>query len=323
MVFYYVNVCGLYFLDENLNIVKSKMFNDISVDDLIKFYNNDYSFLDFEQAVALPVDKVEAFNEIMLEKIRDDGKLRSIMKRNNTLLTKYLIRNAVNEDTLICQAISTYVELQREAYTMVKRLREWYSYYFPEISEMISDHERFVKVILEKSKDEICKEYNIEYTMGADLNEYDVKQLDRFAGKAKMLYEEINDIYDYLETVMKKYCPNVLALSGVTIGARLLELAGSLRRLSILPASTVQLLGAEKALFKHIRNKNKVRPPKHGVIVNHPVVQRARRKEKGKYARHLADKLSIAAKVDYFKGEFIADTLKAKINKDLKLELDW
>jgi nucleolar protein 56 len=299
------------------------MFNDIKIDDLIKFYNNDYSFLDLEGASALPLEKVADFNDMMLDKIRDDGNLRSIMKRNNTLLTKYLIKNSVNEDTVVCQAISTYVELQREANTMVKRLREWYSYYFPEISEIISDHERFVKTILEKTKDEICEEYKIEYTMGADLSDYDVKQLDRFAGKAKMLYEEIEEIYDYLETVMKKYCPNILHLSGVTIGARLIELAGSLRRLSILPASTVQLLGAEKALFKHIRNKAKIRPPKHGVIVNHPVVQRARRKEKGKYARHLADKLSIAAKVDFFKGEFVADSLKSKINKDLKLDFDW
>jgi nucleolar protein 56 len=103
---------------------------------------------------------------------------------------------------------------------------------------------------------------------------------------------------------MKNYCPNVLELAGATIGAKLIELAKSLKRMALLPASTVQLLGAEKALFRHLKLKTK--SPKYGVIFQHPLIQNAKRSERGKMARRLADKLSLCARLDYFKGEFKA-----------------
>jgi len=116
---------------------------------------------------------------------------------------------------------------------------------------------------------------------------------------------------------MKKYCPNLLELGGITISAKLIELGRSVKHLAMLPASTIQLLGAEKALFRHIKMGNK--SPKHGVIINHPIVQKAGRKEKGKAARMLADKLSLCARLDFFKGEFKAKEYREELEKKLGL----
>ena len=115
---------------------------------------------------------------------------------------------------------------------------------------------------------------------------------------------------------MTKYCPNLLELAGATIAARLIELGKGLKHLALLPASTVQLLGAEKALFRHLKTGS--RSPKYGVIINHPLIQKAPRDKRGKAARMLADKLSLCARLDFFKGEFKA--LDYRIELEGKLQ---
>jgi nucleolar protein 56 len=84
----------------------------------------------------------------------------------------------------------------------------------------------------------------------------------------------------------------------------------------MMPASTLQILGAEKALFRHI--KSGARPPKHGLIHEHQFLQNAKKNEIGKKSRALADKLSIAVKVDFFKGEFIGKKLKKELEEKFK-----
>ncbi len=115
---------------------------------------------------------------------------------------------------------------------------------------------------------------------------------------------------------MKDYCPNITVVAGVMVGAKLIALAGDLKRLILFPSSTVQLLGAEKALFRHM--KTGARVPKHGIIHEHALVAKASKENKGKAARALADKISMAAKIDYFKGEFIGDKLKKKLEERFK-----
>lgn len=95
------------------------------------------------------------------------------------------------------------------------------------------------------------------------------------------------------------------------MGARLISIAGGLKRLSQMPAGTVQLLGAEKALFAHLRQGK--RPPKHGVIFQHPTVHRAPYWQRGKISRTMGGKLAIASRVDYYKGGFVGDQLNADI----------
>jgi nucleolar protein 56 len=115
---------------------------------------------------------------------------------------------------------------------------------------------------------------------------------------------------------MEAYCKNLKTVAGISIGAKLIEHAGSLRRLVMLPSSTIQILGAEKALFRHI--KTGARPPKYGLIFEHKFVQAGKKPDQGKRARALADKISISVRLDYFHGEFMGDKMNAQLEEKFK-----
>jgi nucleolar protein 56 len=234
----------------------------------------------------------------------------------NLELTKASIKQSVSEDSLIVQTIANINELDRTANTLIKRLREWYALYFPEFEHKFTHQEKFVSLILEKNREELMKAMNITKTMGANLEEVHVEEMKLLAKRIQSLQLLRKEHEEYLEKVMRKYCPNLLELAGVTIGAKLLELGKSLKRLALLPASTVQLLGAEKALFRHI--KTGARSPKYGVIFQHQIIQNAKRQQRGKAARILADKLSLCCRLDYFKGELKAPEYRAEIERKLQ-----
>ncbi len=236
------------------------------------------------------------------------------MREISFRVAKRKIKDSVKNDTLIIQVISHIDELDKSINLLSKRLREWYELYNPEFSRAVESHERFVNTILIKSKDESLKELNIKETMGADLPKHDLEAIMHLAKQIKALFELRKTQEEYLETLMKKECPNITEVAGVAIGAKLISLARSLERLSKFPASTVQLLGAEKALFRHLRNRNN-RPPKFGILHEHPLVVQVAGKNKGKMARAIADKLSIAAKVDFFKGAYVGKQLAADVQK--------
>lgn len=232
------------------------------------------------------------------------------------MITKQKLKQAVTEDQLIIQTINNIEDLNKTINTLAKRLREWYELYNPEFSESVQDHERFVELIMKKDKGQLLKELKLkpEETMGADLKERDVKPIIALAKQINDLYKLKDVQTKYLEERMDKVCPNMNAITGALIGAKLISLAGSLQRMAELPSSTIQLLGAEKALFRHLTNKKSL-PPKYGVLHEHPLIAKAKKKEHGKIARKLADKISLAVKVDYFKGEFIGDKLKMDLEK--------
>ena len=264
-----------------------------------------------EKLAPLPLEKLQ---EVLL--LFKDKKYFREFYEKNLELTKQRIKESVTEDQLIIQAIANINELDKLSNILSKRLREWYSLYLPEFSERMNNHEKFVELVSSKSKKELMKELQIKETMGAELAKVHVDELTLLAGEIIRLYELRKKHELYLEKVLKKYCPNLLELAGVTIGAKLLELGKSLKHLALLPASTIQLLGAEKALFRHIKTGS--RSPKYGVIINHPLVQKAKRDEKGKAARMLADKLSLCCRLDFFKGEFKAKEYRKELEEKLK-----
>ncbi|MBD3208790.1 hypothetical protein GF367_00015 [Candidatus Woesearchaeota archaeon] len=227
--------------------------------------------------------------------------------------TKEALAASVNDNHLIIQAVASMEDLDRTSNTLIKRLREWYSLYGPEFSHAVTDNEAFTRRVLEKSKQEQLQELQCKQSMGADLQEQDVQEMLALAGMIRAMHEERARLERYLETIMQRHCPNITAIAGPTIAARLLQEAGSLRQLAIIQASTIQMYGAEKALFRHL--KTGAKPPKHGHIINHPLIAKAQAKDKGKIARALADKLSIAAKVDYFKGDPIGDELRKALEE--------
>lgn len=222
--------------------------------------------------------------------------------RLNLEETKRKIKESVIYDDFIVQSVNNISEIGKTANTLVKRLREWYELSNPEFSREIADNEVFVSLLL------TGKDTKKNGSMGADLTKEDYEPILRLAKDINSLFTLKHKQEEYLEKLMNKHCPNMTAVAGYLVGAKLIALAGKMKRLIMFPASTVQLLGAEKALFRHM--KTGARSPKHGIIHEHPLISRVGAKDKGKAARILADKILIAAKIDYFKGKFIGNELR-------------
>lgn len=298
MAYIFTNILGTFVLDEKLTVVDSLLFRSID-----EYKNKDRTEIKLSKkhhAKPLPKEKIP--QALLLFK---NQKYHQEFYQKNLELTKEGLKHSVNEDNLIMQAIANINELDKISNTLTKRLREWYSLYYPELSEKVENHEKYVELVLEQERD--------PETFGADLETFDVEEMKLLAERIAELYELRKKHELYLQRIMKKYCSNLLELAGTTIAARLIELGKGLRHLALLPASTIQLLGAEKALFRHLKTNS--RSPKHGIIINHPFIQNAKGNEKGKAARMLADKLSLCARLDYFKGEFKAPEYKKELER--------
>ncbi|MFC1741530.1 NOP5/NOP56 family protein [Nanoarchaeota archaeon] len=238
---------------------------------------------------------------------------RNKISDSTMIVTKRKVAESLRPEHLIIQVSNNMDEIDKAVNMLSKRLRDWYELYNPEFSKSLDDHEKFVELLQEKSKKELLKEVGVSESesMGAELSKEDLEPMMNLAAQITALYGLREKHAAHIEKMMEKHVPNVTAVSGPNIGAKLLAIAGSLERMALFPASTIQLLGAEKALFRHI--KTGAKPPKFGVIINHPVVAKAKSADKGKAARMLADKISIASKIDYFKGDFIGDRLKKEV----------
>ena len=226
---------------------------------------------------------------------------------NNLKITKLKIKDSFFEDQFIIQSINSINELNKSLNTHIKRLREWVSYPMPELNERIKDDNRFIEQI------ENFKNINPEDLMSFKIDKIHLDEIQKLCKFIRSIEKEKKEKIDYINKIMKKQCPNVEAVAGPLIGAKLISHAGSIEKLAMSAASKIQLLGAEEALFRHLKTGSK--PPKHGVIHDHPLINKTKRSDKGKMARRLADKISIAAKVDYFKGKYIADQLIKELEK--------
>ena len=230
--------------------------------------------------------------------------------KKNIELTKEKIKLSVKDDLLVIQAINSIEENNKVVNLLTRRLREWYSHYNPEFSNYVNDNKKFIELLMGK------KDKKTEESMGADLSRENMEPIIDLIKQIDSQYKLKDRQEQYLEKLMKKNCPNLTAVAGVTIGAKLIEHANSLKHLAELPASVIQLLGAEKALFRHL--KTGARSPRHGLIVQHPLLSGAPQKIHGKIARALADKIAIAVRIDYFKGKFIGDQLRKELEIKLK-----
>jgi len=249
-------------------------------------------------------------------------------------LTRKKVRKAVEKrDLFAAQGVRAIDDIDKTINLFMARLREWYSLHFPELDDLVREHRDYATLVYEiglrenYTKDKLLKLGFSEgkasriieaarKSMGADITEFDIKPIQTLAGIILQLYRLRADIAQYIEEVMREVAPNVTALVGPLLGARLISLAGGLDELARLPASTIQVLGAEKALFRALRTGGK--PPKHGVIFQYPEIHRAPRWQRGKIARALAGKLAIAARVDAFTGEYIGDQLKEALKKRIE-----
>ncbi len=211
-------------------------------------------------------------------------------------------------DRVAIQVIEAIEDLTKIYNLLYERLVEWYGLYYPTAARQVRNLDKFVDGILHDKfeKDEL----------GLEFNERDIAYVKRYAELASNVKKTMKDLAKYLEDVMNEVAPNITKLISAKLGAKLLSTAGSLEKLAMMPASTIQVLGAEKALFRHLRSGAK--PPKHGIIFQYPEIRNAGRKERGKIARILACKLSIAARADCFTHEDIGDKLKKELEERIR-----
>ena len=214
------------------------------------------------------------------------------------------IKEHMGRDLLIVQTIGAVDDLTKTVNLLINRLVEWYGLHFPEL-KVHEDQEKYLKLLLKHRREE---------SMGLELKTRDLDIIRDYATGVQELLTRRKALEAYLESAMIELAPNLHALAGANLGARLIAHAGSLKDLAMLPGSTIQVLGAEKALFQHLRKGTP--PPKHGVIFQHPEISGSPRNQRGKLARTLAAKLALAARADHFSGE-----IKPCIMEDWKARL--
>jgi len=219
-----------------------------------------------------------------------------------------------DESFHIMQALRLADSMTETNNLLSERVRDWYSVHFPELRMLVAEDDYIKLVAKTKNRDELASEIRFEGpSIGSEVEPGDYGQVRGAAQTIVTLKDAKSVLERYIDGKMREAAPNLCHLTGPLLGARLVSLAGGLGKLASKPSSTIQLLGAENALFRHL--KSGVKPPKYGVIFQHPYIHGAPRHLRGKIARSFAGAIAIAVKVDYNKGGFVADSLKEKIEK--------
>nr|CAB3264405.1 nucleolar protein 58 [Phallusia mammillata] len=228
-------------------------------------------------------------------------------------LSRYKLKFSPDKvDTMIVQAISLLDDLDKELNNYVMRCREWYGWHFPELGKVVTDHLAFAKVIKkmgfrtnasktdmsEMLPEEIEEQVKglAEISMGTEISDEDICNIRYLAEQIIEITDYRGQLYDYLKNRMMAIAPNLTILVGELVGARLIAHAGSLLNLAKYPSSTVQILGAEKALFRALKTRKET--PKYGLIYHASLVGQTNPKNKGKISRMLAAKCALAIRYD-------------------------
>ncbi len=234
-----------------------------------------------------------------------------------------------SEEYALIQAINAYLEMNKQYNLVNERLSEWNGIYVPEFSA--GNMPALAKVALALSEGRLDVETlkdalenpkraeelfgKISMGMGRKMNGEEASVFKSFAEYSIRTNDTMAVLEAYIKAAAGRLLPNAAYLTDEKIAAELLARAGSIERLAMLPAGTIQLLGAEKALFKHIKFGS--RPPKYGVLFKLADVTSAPKHAKGRVARAYATKLSIAFRADYFSKRFIAKELKESLQKSV------
>ena len=250
----------------------------------------------------------------------------------NTLTTQ-LSRRGIREksekkDQMLTQAILVLDDLDKTYNLFTNRVKEWYGLYFPELASLLSDNDTYIRLVNSLLTRESFTSERLENegissekakqiaqiaqtSMGGQIDPTDLKEIQNFTVQIQQLSRRRPPLEQYIQQVMSEIAPNLLNITGPTLGARLIALVGGLEQLAKRSASKIQVLGAEKALYRSFKTGTK--PPKHGVIFQHPSIHQAPRHVRGKIARVLAAKIAIAARIDCYGSGLKSDALKADL----------
>jgi len=260
-------------------------------------------------------------------------------KRVQEILIKTNIREAGGKEDLIIIQVTESLEIVKKSISLfASRLKEWYGLHFPELTDKLIEDNIILAKMIDRighrdnyTLDNINLYFDFKYersemlqglaarSMGADI---DLTIIKKYAQEILDLDVFREELEQYLEELMMEAAPNLTTLIGSLIGAKLIAKAGSLKNLAYMPASRIQLLGAEKALYRFLKTGEK--RPKHGLIFQWNLIRGSKAYIRGKISRVISGKIGIASKVDFFKGAFIGDILARESEEKIKeLEMKY
>ncbi|CAI5761946.1 Hypothetical predicted protein [Podarcis lilfordi] len=247
-------------------------------------------------------------------------------------LSRYKLKFSPDKvDTMIVQAISLLDDLDKELNNYIMRCREWYGWHFPELGKIITDNLTYCKCVrkIGDRKNFACSDLSealpeeveeevkaaAEISMGTEVSEEDISNIQHLCDQVIEISDYRAQLYDYLKNRMMAIAPNLTIMVGELVGARLIAHAGSLLNLAKHPASTVQILGAEKALFRALKTKRDT--PKFGLIYHASLVGQTTAKNKGKISRMLAAKTALTIRYDA-----LGDSSSAEMGAENRLKVE-
>jgi len=317
--------------------LSEKSYNEVVVEN--SSIASIFSFMKANTTINEKIDQDSLLRKRIEEIVLEEGyfdsakDVRNFLHDVSLITAKMVIKvESGRRDLMIIQAILTLDDLDQTFNIFTNRLREWYGYRFPEMGSIVEKSDLYVSIVASLDSNNNYRIDNVkredlpnekveslmkaeENTIGADLSEEDLSEIVEFAKFLSKFYESRTRLESYLETTLRQVAPNTLTLLGPTLSARLISIAGGLNNLAKRSASTIQVLGAEKALFRSLRSG--ARPPKHGLIFQHKDVHQAPRWQRGKIARALAGKVAIAVRVDAYHGEYRGQLLLKEYEKRL------
>jgi nucleolar protein 56 len=264
----------------------------------------------------------------------DRDELAAILQKFAINLSSMKVKETSEKlDLHLVQAVNTLDELDEIINTISTRIREWYGLHFPELDYLLQNIITYANIVRDAgSRDNITRELltqldvpgkKIELiqqamlkSQGGDLTAESSECLKILASQVLELSELRTNLSSTIENLMGMIAPNLKNILTAIIGARLIAKAGSLLKLAQMPSSTIQIIGAEKALFRAL--KTGTRPPKHGLIFQHPAVNSAPKWQRGKIARALSSIIAIAVRIDVYRSGSPDKSLLDKLTKRIE-----
>ena len=306
------------------------MVNDLALNDLLKKKDIDSQMMSEAKMEDIQLTKPKILVDSGFAQDENDA-IQKLREFALSLSSSKVTEVSQSPDLHIIQAINTLDDTDKIINGISSRLREWYGLHFPELDNIIDSINGYAQIVLAGKRDQMSDSVFTdagfpdskvqmlslvkEKSRGGDITDENLKVVQALAKNILELFDIRKSLETQIDEQMEKNAPNITAVLGTTVGARILAKAGSLNKLATMPASTIQVLGAEKALFRALKTGSN--PPKHGLLFQHAVVHASPRWQRGKIARAIAAKAAIASRVDVHGGE-LNHTLLDKLNIRVK-----
>ena len=313
-----------------LNEQNDVIVNDLALHDLLKKKDIESQMMSEHDIEDIQLTKPRILINANLATDENDAmqKLRDFAIQ---LSSSKITEVSGSPDLHVIQSINTLDDTDKIINGISSRLREWYGLHFPELDNIIDSVNGYAQIVLAGKRENMSDDVFVNAgfpdskiqmlsvvkgkSRGGDITEENLLMVQALAKNILELFDMRKNLEAQIDAQMEEIAPNITAVLGTTVGARILAKAGSLIKLSTMPASTIQVLGAEKALFRALKTGSN--PPKHGLLFQHAVVHAAPRWQRGKIARAIAAKAAIAARVDVH-GAGLNNTLLEKLNIRVK-----